>query len=60
MVAILATIGRFSLSTTALALIDLNVSEANCTTNASREIILQGCRFQRTALRILLLAGARL
>src|SRR3954454_18044964 len=33
-VAILATTGRFSLSTTALARIDLNVSEASCMTNA--------------------------
>src|SRR6476659_11213645 len=30
MVAILATTGRFSLSTTALALTDLNVSDASC------------------------------
>ncbi len=36
MVAILATTGRFSLSTMGRALIDLTVSEANCMTSTSR------------------------
>src|SRR5258708_7118273 len=36
MVAIRATTGRFSLSTTARALIDLNVSGASCIANTSR------------------------
>jgi hypothetical protein len=36
MVAIRATTGRFSLSTTALALMDLNVSGASCIANISR------------------------
>ena len=35
MVAILATTGRFSFSTTGRARIDLKVSEASCTTDAS-------------------------
>src|SRR6266566_7909159 len=36
MVAIRATTGRLSLSTTALALMDLNVSGASCIANTSR------------------------
>jgi hypothetical protein len=38
-VAIRATTGRFSLSTTALALMDLNVSGASCIANISRFVV---------------------